>query len=87
MNCPNCKNKAVKAGRQTDGTQRYKCKHCGKSFQENYSYKAYGEETDQWITNLKKEGVSIRGIARLLNISKGTITRRLKALEEKESEK
>lgn len=46
MKCQFCKGKCVKYGVQKDGTQRYKCKKCGKTQQGDYKYKAYDTDID-----------------------------------------
>ena len=46
MKCKFCKGKCVKYGVQKDGTQRYKCKKCGKTQQGDYKYKAYDTDID-----------------------------------------
>ena len=57
MKCKFCKGKCVKYGVQKDGTQRYKCKKCGKTQQGDYKYKAYDTDIDNQIVLLTKEGV------------------------------
>lgn len=57
MKCKFCKGKCVKYGVQIDGTQRYKCKKCGKTQQGDYKYKAYDADIDNQIVLLTKEGV------------------------------
>jgi len=74
--CPKCNGKTVKNGFQ-QGKQRYKCKSCGKRFQSEYSYQAYKTETNDFIVSLLKEGCGIRGISRVLKISKNTVLSRM----------
>lgn len=51
INCPSCDGISVKNGKQK-GRQRYRCKHCQKSFQSEYEYKAYCQGTNDLIKNL-----------------------------------
>ena len=39
MNCPECGNKASRNGKTKTGIQKYICKPCSKSFNENYDLK------------------------------------------------
>lgn len=75
--CPICNSKAIKNGKTTTDIQRYKCNSCNYRFQDNYSYKAYHKSTNCQIAKLIKEGVGIRGIARLLAISTTTVLKRI----------
>jgi len=67
--CPKCHNSSVKSGFQNT-IQRYKCLVCNKRFQLEYTYKAYNYNTDKLIKSLLKEGCGIRGISRILKVSK-----------------
>lgn len=60
----------IKAGITSQNKQHYQCK---KKFIGNYSYRAYHKSTNHNIQQLIKEGVGIRGISRLLNVSKTTV--------------
>lgn len=83
MNCENCNQPhCIKKGKR-NGRQRYFCKSCSTSSQENYIYNAYGEHTNSFIISLLKEGCGIRSITRVLKISKKTVlTRMLKIAKE-----
>lgn len=59
------------------GHQRFRCKCCGHSFQEQYQYKSYGVETDRWIVKLTLESCGIRGTGRVLGISPKTVLCRI----------
>ena len=74
--CPKCKQRTVKNGFQS-GKQRYKCTSCKKKFHLKYTYKAYNEHTNGFITSLLKEGCGIRSISRVLKISKNTVLTRM----------
>ena len=77
MTCKFCGGACIKNGYQENGKQRYKCKHCHRKQQADYSYQAYIPELNRTISEYIKEGVGIRGIARLLEISTTTLIRRI----------
>lgn len=68
----------VKNGKTKKGIQRYKCQICLKTFVEEYSYQAYGNGINNQIKLFVKEGLGIRSISRLLNISPKTVLSRIK---------
>lgn len=77
MNCtkcnpPNCIKKGLR-----NNKQRYYCKDCKKYFQTEYKYQACKIETNDFIVSLLKEGCGIRGISRILKISKNTVLSRI----------
>ena len=74
--CPCCGGSSVKNGLQNN-KQRYKCKQCGKSFQLEYSYKAYHQDVNVIIKNLLKESCSVRSISRIIGISTKTVLSRI----------
>ncbi len=76
-NCINCNSKAIKYGKTANGKQRFRCSICHKTFLQEYSYHAYILHTNTFIINYIKEGVGIRGIARLLAISTTTVLKRI----------
>ena len=78
MECLFCKGECQKAGRQKNGTQKHYCKRCKKYRQGNYIYKAYRKTVNESICRLVCESVSIRGIARVLEISVGTVLHRIR---------
>jgi len=82
MECATCTNKAIKNGHQKDGTQRYFCKWCRISFQNDYLNNAYKAEINESIRSLLIEGCGTLSIARLLRISPNTVTQRILFLAE-----
>tara|TARA_X000000950_G_scaffold209823_1_gene252298 strand:+ start:263 stop:709 length:447 start_codon:yes stop_codon:yes gene_type:complete len=79
--CKHCGSACWKSGvEKATGKQRYRCKKCGKSQQVNYSYNAYFPNLNKNIVALTKEGVGIRGTARLLGISPTTLISRIKKI-------
>lgn len=75
--CINCNGKAIKHGKSSTGKQRYSCKNCHKTFLKTYTYNACKHGTNSVITRYLKEGLGIRSIARLLEISPTTILKRI----------
>lgn len=76
--CTNCYSKnIVKNGTTKTRKQQYVCKNCHKRFIEFYSYKAYKENINFQIIQLTKEGLGLRSIARILQISTTTLLKRV----------
>lgn len=77
MKCKYCKGICKKDGFQKNGKQRYECNHCGKKQQDVYKYNACNPNVNTEIIIRTKEGASIRGTARMLNISTTTLLSRI----------
>ena len=82
MRCKYCKGRCVKKGLRND-KQRYRCKICIRYQLSNYTYVLYNPKSDKDIIQLNAEGMSISGIARVLDYSKQTIIRRILQLANK----
>ncbi len=82
MECKYCQNSCIKKGVNRTGKQKYYCKFCHKNQLKTYCYKSYLIQDDK-IVCLVKEGCGIRSIARILQISKTTITKRILQISEK----
>lgn len=80
MKCKNCNTKCNKAGKQSNGTQKWHCKGCKKYQQEHYRYHAYKANINVKMVALLKEGCGIRSIARLLRISPTTVIHRIRSI-------
>lgn len=77
MNCIKCtSSNIIKKGRQNN-KQRFYCKDCKRYFQSDYTYLSYNSNTNVFIKSLLKESCSVRGISRILNISKNTVLSRI----------
>ena len=74
MKCERCKNenKQIKAGKTKAGSQKYKCKVCGKVYTPNPKERNYSEEVKKQAIKLYMEGNSGRAVGRILGISKNT---------------
>ena len=68
----------VKNGRSENGTQRYRCKKCGKSFQHEYTYNAWKPGIKEQIEKQTLNSGGVRDISRNLNISKDTVISELR---------
>ena len=68
----------VKNGRSENGTQRYRCNECGKSFQNKYSYNVWKPGVKDQIEIQTLNSGGIRDIGRNLGISKNTVISELK---------
>lgn len=75
MKCRHCSESCIKKGK-TKGYQRYQCIVCKKYQQETYRYKSY-LVNDFELINLLKEGIGIRGMGRLIQISNSTVIHRI----------
>jgi len=81
--CPFCySSKIIRNGTTKTRKQQYICKGCHKRFLDYYTYKAYHSNINPLIIQLTKEGLGIRSIARVLQISATTLLRRIKNIAE-----
>ena len=77
--CPQCnKDDLVKNGHSENGTQRYRCKSCKKSFQIDYTYNAWSPGVKEQIEVQTLNSSGVRDISRNLGISKSTVISELK---------
>lgn len=78
--CPACQQpEAVyRHGKATDGTQRYRCTACRRTFQLHYRHKVHEPGVRAKITDLALNGSGIRDTARVLGISPQTVMGELK---------
>ncbi len=81
--CPFCySNHIIKNGTTKTKKQQYFCKNCNRRFLDFYTYKAYLPNINSLIIQLTKEGLGIRSIARILNISTTTLIKRILSISE-----
>ena len=82
MQCPYCHStEVIKAGKQANGTQRYRCHNppCPHhSFLLEPAYKGRLPEIKQHIIDMSLNGSGIRDTARVLKISPTTVIHELK---------
>ena len=55
------------------GSQRCKCKECGKYYTVNPKQHAYPEETKQLALKMYYGGISGRGVGKILNMNKSNV--------------
>lgn len=90
MECKNCNAEEgqVKAGKTAAGSQRYKCKKCGRVYTPKPKGRGYSEETKEKAIKLYMEGNSSRAVGRILGIGKNMclywIHQQAKQISEKE---
>lgn len=78
--CQICSSKLIKYGYTSNRKQRFKCKQCDVTVVEEYKYNAYNKEIDHNLVTLTKEGVGIRGTARILSIALNTVLNRIRKI-------
>ena len=85
MKCPRCKQskQQIKAGFNGSGSQRYKCKNCERIYTPEPNPIGYREEKKTEAIRLFLEGISFRGIARILRINPQTVANWVNAHAEK----
>ena len=76
IHCPS--NDLVKNGKSLNGTQRWRCNQCKKSFRFDYCYNACKPEVKAMIIEMTLNGSGVRDIGRVLGISKDTVCSDLK---------
>jgi len=83
--CPHCKSSDLqKNGHSENGTQRWRCKCCGKSFQLSYRYNARVPGVKEQIIGLTLNSSGVRDIGRILKISNNTVVTELKKNAQRE---
>lgn len=75
MECEKCLNTCIKKGIRNN-IQRYYCRKCNHSFQDKYIYQSY-KVKNSLLVQLLKEGLGIRSISRILQMSKNTVSSRI----------
>ena len=82
LKCSYCESINIrKFGSSPIGKQRYECKNCKKTFQDNYTYTAYNPNIRSDIFFQTVNGSGIRAIARTLGIAKDTVISTLRSFE------
>jgi len=79
IHCPHCSSSDLqKNGHSENGTQRWRCVNCRKSFQLTYSYNARKPGVKEQIVELTLNSSGVRDIGRILGINKNTVVSELK---------
>jgi transposase-like protein len=70
ITCPRCgaHNRAVRDGHNRSGTQRYRCRACRRAFTPQPKEQGHGGDLRGQAVRLYLEGMSLRGIGRLLGV-------------------
>ena len=80
--CPNCGSvNVVRHGKTAQKKQRYQCQNtlcCRRTFIQEYTYQGYLPKVKQQITDMAMNGSGMRDTARVLKISRNTVTQVLK---------
>ena len=91
MKCKACNDETnqIKAGKTKAGTQKYKCKICGKYYTHESKKRGHSEEIKRQAIKLYLEGNSGRAVGRILGIGKNMclywIRKYAKNIESKET--
>ncbi|MCL4264576.1 MAG: helix-turn-helix domain-containing protein [Anaerolineae bacterium] len=69
--CPAChgRDRQIRDGSTTAGSQRYRCKHCGCRYTPQPKSRGYDDEIRLQALTLFLEGVSLRMISRILAVN------------------
>ena len=79
ITCPFCSGcDLVKNGHSANGTQRWRCNQCKKSFRQYYRYTACQPGIKEQIILLTLNSSGVRDIGRILGINKNTVVSELK---------
>jgi transposase-like protein/IS1 family transposase len=79
MTCHNCVVECKKAGKRSDGLQRYRCAQCGKTFSDRkqFGWTGHKQAIDECLSflvlSLLAEGNSVRSASRISGVDKKTI--------------
>ena len=65
-------------GKTAAGKPRYRCYGCGKTFLRQYTNRGHEQAVRQQITDMAINGSGMRETARVLRISRSTVTAHLK---------
>jgi transposase len=80
VSCPYCNNQEAvrRKGVTAKGYQRYKCEACKRSFQLDYTKRAYLPGMKDQVIDMALNGSGIRDTARVLKINMNTVMSTLK---------
>jgi len=73
--CPGCKSERnqIHFGQNRSGSQRIRCKDCGKTYTPEAKTKAYSEELREQAIKTYYSGVSGRGVGKIFGMSKANV--------------
>ena len=85
IRCPHCESSDLqKNGHSENGTQRWRCIACRKSFQLSYRYNARKPGVKEQIVELTLNSSGVRDIGRILGINRNTVVSELKKNAQRE---
>jgi transposase-like protein len=81
MQCPQCSNhtQQIKSGRTEAGSQRYKCKACGRRYTPEPKTPGYSDEVRMQAVRMYVDGLNLRRIARHLGVNHQSVANWVKA--------
>ena len=73
--CPACKSEEnqINFGQNRSGSQRSRCKNCGKTYTPEANTKAYPKELREQAIKTYYAGVSGRGVGKIFGMSKANV--------------
>ena len=80
MECKTCKKICTKSGRQKSGVQRWFCKKCTTTQQENYVYQAYKTGVKSLVIRCLKDGCGLKSTQRITSVAVSTQLRWIRLL-------
>ena len=79
VRCAHCSGEdLVKFGMAPNGTQRYRCNSCAKTFVATYTKEGYKPSVKAKIIDMALDGTGVRATSRLLGIAQHTVTSNLR---------
>jgi transposase-like protein len=81
MKCPKCEQteRQVKAGRNSTGSQRYKCQQCGTRYTPEPKEQGYSDEIRLRAVQMYVDGGNLRRVARHLGVNHQSVANWVKA--------
>src|SRR4028119_284333 len=73
MECPECHGSHIRKNGHRQQKQNYICVSCGRQFLEQYESRGYSQDVKQLCLKMYLNGMGIRGISRVTEISHVTI--------------
>ena len=77
--CPDCGSDQICKDGRRQGRQNYVCKHCHRRFLESCHRRGYSDEVKQQCLKMYLNGLGIRAIGRVMDISHVTILNWIKS--------
>ncbi len=79
VRCPDChSSRVIRHGYTPHGVQRFRCRPCGRTFIRQDEKRGYTQAFKEQVLASYQERASLRGISRVFDISRNTLTHWLK---------